>query len=442
VGISGGEPDAYVATALTSELSPINLTNAQSAVFTPRTLMPLPTVQFSQPSTTVNENAGNVVVTVTRTGDTTSSSSINYATADGAGSQNCNVFNGAASSRCDYGSTAGTLLFGPGDTSKTFSISLIDDTFAETDETLTVNLSGGSGASLGGQSTITITIHDVDPPGGTTPINLTDFFVRQQYLDFLNREPDSAGFNFWRNNINNCSPQPSCIEVKRIDTSAAFFLSIEFQQTGYLVERIYKAAYGDVDGTSTFGGNHQIKVPTVRFLTEFLPDTQKIGQGVVVNVGNWQQQLEENKQAFTDEFVQRPRFLLAFPLAMTPAQFVDTLRTNTGTALSQAERDQLVSELSGGIKTRAQVLRAVAEDSDLNTAEFNRAFVLMQYFGYLRRNPNDAPEIGLDYTGYDFWLTKLNQFTVPGDDVLVRVQKADMVKSFILSGEYKNRFGP
>ena len=118
---------------------------------------------------------------------------------------------------------------------------------------------------------------------------------------------------------------------------------------------------------------------------------------------------------------------------MTPAQFVDTLNSNAGNPLSATERNQLVSELSTNAKTRAQVLRAVAEDPDLNSAEFHRAFVLMQYFGYLRRNPNDAPDS--DYSGYDFWLTKLNQFN--GNFV-----NAEMVKAFITSGEYRQRFGP
>jgi hypothetical protein len=92
--------------------------------------------------------------------------------------------------------------------------------------------------------------------------------------------------------------------------------------------------------------------------------------------------------------------------------------------LSQSERDQLVNDLSTNAKTRAQVVRAVAEDADLASAEFNRAFVLMQYFGYLRRNPNDPQDA--DYTGYDFWLTKLNQFT--GNYI-----NAEMVKAFITS---------
>ncbi|MEP6568991.1 MAG: hypothetical protein ABJC10_04385 [Acidobacteriota bacterium] len=76
-------------------------------------------------------------------------------------------------------------------------------------------------------------------------------------------------------------------------------------------------------------------------------------------------------------------------------------------------------------------MRAIAEDSDLVTAEKNRAFVLMEFFGYLRRNPNDAPDT--NHTGYEFWLNKLNQFA--GNFV-----NADMVKSFIVSGEYRQRF--
>jgi hypothetical protein len=170
----------------------------------------------------------------------------------------------------------------------------------------------------------------------------------------------------------------------------------------------------------------------VRF-SEFLGDTQEIGQGVVVGAPGWPQALENNKAAFADKFVQRARFVAAYPLSMTPAQFVDKLNLNAGNPLSQAERDQLVADLTSNAKTRAQVLRAVADDQDLKNSEFNRAFVLMQYFGYLRRNPNVAPDS--DYSGYDFWLTKLNQFNG-------NFQNADMVKAFITSSEYRNRSGP
>ena len=158
---------------------------------------------------------------------------------------------------------------------------------------------------------------------------------------------------------------------------------------------------------------------------------------MVVNQTGWETVLENNKQTFANQFVQRSRFTSAFPTSMTPAQFVDTLNTNAGGVLSAPERDGLVNDLTTGAKTRAQVLRAVAEDQDLQSAEFNRAFVLMQYYGYLRRNPNDPPEPTLDYSGYDFWLQKLIQFN--GD-----YNQAEMVKAFITSLEYRGRpdFGP
>ncbi|MDX6383543.1 MAG: hypothetical protein QOK48_1116 [Blastocatellia bacterium] len=262
------------------------------------------------------------------------------------------------------------------------------------------------------------------------PIALDSFFVRQHYLDFLNREPDSSGLAFWVNNIAACGADTTCREAKRINTSAAYFLSTEFQETGYLVERLYKAAYGDGTGTSAFGGTHQISVPIIRF-NEFLPETQAIGRGVIVGQDGWAAVLEDNKQAFAAQFVNTPRFLSALPVSISSAEFVDKLNANTNGALSQSERDQLVSELSSGTKDRAQVLRVIAEDPDLKRAEFNRAFVLMQYFGYLRRNPNDSQES--DYTGYDFWLSKLNQFN--GNFV-----NADMVKAFLDSDEYQARF--
>ena len=259
--------------------------------------------------------------------------------------------------------------------------------------------------------------------------------MRKQYIDFLNREPDTSGFNFWVNNIDSCGADAGCREVKRIDTSAAFFLSIEFSETGYLVERIYKTAFGDATGNSTFVNAHTLRVPVIR-LNEFLPDTQRIGQGVVVLQGNWQQQLEDNKQAFTEEFVKRARFLAALPATLTSAQFVDALNTNArdnnnALPLSTTERNNLVAALDAGTMTRAQALRAVAEDTDLFNSEKNRAFVLMEYFGYLRRNPNDPQDT--DYTGFDFWLTKLNQF---GGNYV----NAEMVKAFTQSIEYRQRF--
>jgi len=282
-----------------------------------------------------------------------------------------------------------------------------------------------------------VTVIDGKP---ATPANLIDlpaYLVHQQYLDFLNRPPDEPGFAFWHNQIVNCNNNAGCIEVARINVSASFFLSIEFQQTGYLVERTYKAAYGDGPGASTFGGNHQLQVPIVRF-SEFLQDTQRIGRGVAVLQPGWEQLLENNKQAYVLEFVQTTRFINAFPTSMTPAQFIDQLNQNAGNVLSPGERTTAINLFgvatnTSNVTARAQALRQVVEDSDFIAAEVNRAFVLAEYFGYLRRNPNDAPDT--DHTGYDFWLTKLNQFN--GNYI-----NAEMVKAFLSSIEYRQRFGP
>lgn len=276
----------------------------------------------------------------------------------------------------------------------------------------------------------------INAPAGN-PIDGADFFVRQHYSDFLNRQPDAPGLAFWTNEITSCGADVNCVEAKRINVSAAFYLSIEFQQTGYLVERLYKSAYGDATGTSTLGGAHQLSVPIVRF-NEFLPDTQQIGQGLVVGQAGWEAVLENNKVAFCQAFVQRTRFTTAFANSMTPAAFVDKLFQNAGVTPLAADRDAAINEFAGAADTsnsaaRARALRRVAENATLNQQEFNRAFVLMQYFGYLRRNPDSAPDA--DYTGYDFWLSKLNQFN--GNFV-----NAEMVKAFIVSGEYRQRFGP
>ncbi len=250
-------------------------------------------------------------------------------------------------------------------------------------------------------------------------------FVRQHYVDFLNRQPDSGGLSFWKNEITGCGTDPTCIDVKRVNVSAAFFISIEFQETGYFVYRIYKAAYGNIAGAP---------VP-VRF-NELLADTRQIGQGVIVGQSGWTAVLENNKQTFVSQFVQTARFTAAFPVSMTPTQFVDKLFLNAGVTPTAAERNVAIAEFGSATTTvdvsaRARALRDVAENATLNRQEFNRAFVLMQYFGYLRRNPDDAPDF--NFGGYQFWLDKLISF---GGDYV----RSEMVRSFIVSQEYRKRF--
>src|SRR5207302_4427456 len=168
---------------------------------------------------------------VTRRGETGNSGIVGYGSSDDAGAQNCNVFNGRASSRCDYLTTIGIMIFAAGETSKTFSISIIDDSYAEGPETFFVGLNNPTGAGWGIPTTATVTIIDNELVIGPNPIDQAGFFVTEHYYDFLNRLPDSDGLAFWTNEITSCGSDQACIQLKRINVSAAYFLSIEFQQT-------------------------------------------------------------------------------------------------------------------------------------------------------------------------------------------------------------------
>jgi hypothetical protein len=341
---------------------------------------------------------------------------VTYATADG-----------TAKEGKDYVAAQGVLSFAAGETSKAFPILIIDNAFVDGLRTVNISLSNPIGASLNTQTTAILTINDNDSVVGPNPVDTPRSFVQFNYYDFLARYPDTGGWDFWTNQITTCGTNTACSDVARVNTSGAFFLSIEFQQTGYLVYRTYKAAFGNIPNAP---------VP-VKF-SEFLPDTQEIGNGVVVLADGWQQKLEANKQAYMLDFVQRSRFATAFPSSMTPAAFVDALFTNAGVTPSASERSTAIGEFGGApniadANARARALRDVAENAALTNAEFNRAFVLMQYLGYLRRDPNSTPDT--DYTGYNFWLNKLTQFN--GDYIA-----AEMVKAFISSSEYRQRFGP
>jgi hypothetical protein len=354
-----------------------------------------------------------VIVTVTRTGSANGEAFVDYATTDG-----------SAIDRKDYTAALGRLHFITGETMKSFEIVISDDRFDDDAESFTISLNNPVGATLGSQTTTSVMIGDNDSADGPSPVRDasldTQFFVRQHYADFLSRVPDQGGLNFWVGQMTNCGSTD--LLVCRVNVSAAFFLSIENQETGYLTHRAYKLAYGNLPNK-----------PVPLTLREYLAGSRQIADGVVVGQGNWQAQLEANKVRFFNEFVTTSRFALLYG-AMTQGQYVDALNLNAGGALSQPERDALANSSM----TRAQILRAVAEDIDFAQGpEKNRAFVLAQYFGYLRRNPDDAGLGGQpdpNFDGYNFWLGKLNQFN--GNFVA-----AEMVKAFIQSIEFGDRFG-
>ncbi|MCU1266005.1 MAG: hypothetical protein JWM21_2323 [Acidobacteria bacterium] len=230
-------------------------------------------------------------------------------------------------------------------------------------------------------------------------INDGQFFVRQHYLDFLNRNPDGPGLNYWTSQITQCGNNDLCTRGQRITVSAAFFIEQEFQDTGSFVYRFYKSSYG--------------RRPTN---AEFVVDRAGVIGGA---------DLEAKKQAFANDWVARAAFQQIYPTALTADQFVNKLFDTAALVPFAAERQQLIADMQNG-KTRAQVLREVTEISAFKTREYNPSFVLMQYFGYLRRNP--------DQGGYDFWLNVLNN-RAPNN-------YRGMVCAFITSREYQERFGP
>ena len=346
-------------------------------------------------------------LTVTRLGDLSREATIDYATSDTAGLTPCDKTNtGLASSRCDYVATSGTLRFAPGEASKSISVLIIDDSYAEADENFYVTLSNPTGARLGVNRTATATIpaNDIPIQGAPVvpnPINGSSFFVRQHYFDFLNREPDQNGYNGWMNIMNNCAPSGKDAQgnfCDRIEISADFFRSPEFQSRGYFIYRFYSAALG--------------RNPNY---VEFMPDLRRVS-GFQTDA-----ELEASKVAFVNDFVSRAEFRHKYDALTDPAAYVDAILATAGVTLS--ERQTFIDDLRMGRKSRAEVLRAIAEAAEVYNKYYNTAFVVMQYFGYLRRDPDIL---------YLNWIDTLNK---TGD-------YRTMINGFMNSTEYRQRFGP
>jgi len=277
---------------------------------------------------------------------------------------------------------------------------------------------------------------EADNDAGTATTNPLDnadaqFFVRQHYYDFLSRVPDSGGLGFWAGTITQCGGDQICLRNKRIDASNAFFYELEFQQTGAYVFRLYRVAFGnDQPFPNPFADpnfpNEEKKLPGYAAFS--------LDRAQVVGGAN----LSQGQLDLANAFVQRPEFLARYPASLsTAAQFVDavlaTIQGSMGVDLG-SQRNVLISLYGSG--GRGAVIYRLADDNlqtnpinnrPLIDAEYNRAFVATQYFGYLRRDP--------DIGGFVFWL---GQVSAAGLRDVPR-QHA-MVCSFITSAEYQQRF--
>lgn len=516
----------------------------------------LPTVQFSSATYNAGEGSGSATITVTRAGDTSSTSTVDFASSDGTALQSQ-----------DYTVASGTLNFAAGDVSKTFTVLLVDDVFVESDEIVNLTLSNPTGSTLGAQATAALTINDNDaggpsitskrffaqlsgnqetPSNGSTAIgsglvllNSADtsamtglkfdglgtnesaahihtggvgvagpvtfplptqastqytfsdmsisptsqqvsdlrgglqymnvhsanfpngeirgqllwnptlenaFLVRQHYLDFLNREPDAGGLNFWIGEIH--CPQGStadqadvvCYQARTIAVSDSFFFSPEFHQTAAYVFLAYRASYGNTQPSPVVDPVNQTEANKLPSYAGFTSDRARVLGGASLAV---------QQHAFANLFVSRPEFIARYPTATFPdgTTFVNgilnTITTaDPGVAFSGPTTTALVTQYNnagGGTAGRAQVLFCLALDDAANNpissgnsafinAEYNRQFALTLYYGYMRRNP--------DITGFLFWQSQINLAPV-GD---VPKQNA-LVCSFLTSSEYQGRFG-
>jgi hypothetical protein len=380
------------------------------------------TIQFGAGTFTALEEDGSALIQVERTGDLSGTSSVDFQTVDDPAAVRCDdtVNNhGVAYSRCDYSSTAMTVHFAPGESEKSVAVSLTDDTFVEGAETVQLHLSNPSGATFGVPVDATLTILDNDISPGPNPTSLTDFFVRQQYLDFLIREPEPAGFVAWSNVLQGCAdpfnvdPNSPSAQCDRILVSSSFFGSPEFRLKGYFVFRFYRVAYARLPQYS-----------------EIFPDMESV-------TGMTSAEVFSLKAAFTESFSHRPEFIALYG-GKSNDQYVGALmgayQLTQVTAPDPASPDgtnkvtlnttDLTNRLDAGTLTRGQVLRFVADSDEVANAEFNRAFVAMQYYGYLRRTP--------ETDGFNSWLNYL--IAHPTDF-------RTMVNGFLNSTEYRLRFG-
>jgi hypothetical protein len=238
----------------------------------------------------------------------------------------------------------------------------------------------------------------------SNPLDTPEYFVRQQYLDILGREPDEDGFNYWSNQILACGADETCKRTQRITIAAAFFIEQEAQQTASFIYGMYAASVGRAPG-----------------FAEYRSD-----RGQVIGGTN----LAAAKRSFSENFVQRPEFVSRYQNAQTSEAFVDALLNSarsSGADLTSERLNLIGIYQSSNVQTqsRASVLRAVADNASLQQSFYNRAFVLTEYFAYLRRD--------VDQSGYDFWVNVLNN----GDPNNYR----GMVCSFTTSTEYQKRFG-
>jgi hypothetical protein len=207
--------------------------------------------------------------------------------------------------------------------------------------------------------------------------------------------------------LNFFEPQPR--EARSRLGKDPFILLQEFPRTSFFVYRLLKVLTGNMPRED-----------------DFMKGMEVVVQGLYFGAQGWESRLETNLQTLiqqsvlTEDFRQRSD-------RMSNREYVDGLLHNAGSTIDAQSRDEIVKRLDAGLDSRASVLRRIVDDKQFYKAEYNSAFVLVHFFGYLDRNPADPPDH--DLNGFYYWRDILDK---SGD-------YGSISRAFLESDEYKRR---
>ncbi|HEX6716883.1 MAG TPA: SBBP repeat-containing protein [Pyrinomonadaceae bacterium] len=379
-------------------------------------------IRFGSERLSISEAAGSFEVTVVREGDSSAAANVDFATLDG-----------RAQHSSDYTSANGTLSFAPGETAKTFRVLITDDTTPEPNETLFVILREKvEGVALAAPSVAELTIIDDDAAeacAAANPIDCANFFIRQQYLDFLEREPEPAGLQFYLDILNGCNPSDTeCVKYTRGALSANFFRSPEFGRKGAYIANLFNIVIGQRPKTvAELSDPNKVERP---HYAEFMADLATLS-----TLNDDPVLTDQKKHQLASAWLARTEVQAILPSSLSNQQFVQKLESIAGVTL--VNESTLIANLNNDSQTRAQVLRAIAESNEVVTKFYIPNFVTMEYLGYLRRDPENC-HVSSDPENCGF-IFHNRRFNTPGAnrDLIENI----IVRGFIESPEYRRRFG-
>jgi hypothetical protein len=247
-------------------------------------------------------------------------------------------------------------------------------------------------------------------PGVTSslsnPVDDYRFFLAQHFADLLGRQPDQETFEKLSAQFSQCGLRADCLRARRLDVATTLLTQNELPTSGLFLHALYSVGLG--------------RRP---HLTEYESDRKEIR--------NYNGGIEDARLALVQAFVGRTEFEKKYPKTLNKTEFVDQILSAVlqGTDLDLKNQREAFLAISDGTSAgRAAVLAAISAQSNVLDSQYNQAFVLAQYFGYLRRDPDDS--------GFNFWVNVLKSKPLRDPD-----SARSMVCAFLTSTEYQNRFG-